>query len=173
MTADSDDLHDSTPKPGPKPAADYEVGYGRPPKSGQFRPGKSGNPEGRRRKPLTVSENLAQILNERVQVMEGGQPRKLSKLTIILKALVNKAAKGDTGALRAILDIQRSHEGSTSATLEPLLLDEDSQKIIEMFLQQQGIEGNVSVADGGSSPRTESSVDNTFLPGGDTSETPS
>lgn len=27
---------------------DYEVGYGRPPKHGQFQKGKSGNPSGRR-----------------------------------------------------------------------------------------------------------------------------
>ena len=28
---------------------DYEVGYGRPPKSGQFKKGQSGNPKGRPR----------------------------------------------------------------------------------------------------------------------------
>jgi len=26
---------------------DYEVGYGKPPKHGQFKPGQSGNPKGR------------------------------------------------------------------------------------------------------------------------------
>ena len=34
--------------------ADYEVGYGRPPKNSQFKPGQSGNPRGRRK----VSGNI-------------------------------------------------------------------------------------------------------------------
>jgi len=35
-------------KPNQQPSkGDYQVGYGRPPKAGQFQPGKSGNPNGR------------------------------------------------------------------------------------------------------------------------------
>ncbi|QFT92868.1 hypothetical protein FIU86_08430 [Roseovarius sp. THAF9] len=39
---------------------DYEVGYGRPPESGRFRKGQSGNPAGRR----AEQERFASVLRE-------------------------------------------------------------------------------------------------------------
>jgi hypothetical protein len=40
-------------------AENYEVGYGRPPKEFQFRPGRSGNPRGRPRRTLSFVPELA------------------------------------------------------------------------------------------------------------------
>ena len=50
---------------------DYEVGYGKPPKAGRFKPGQSGNPRGRPKGTLNLKTDLQQELAERISVREG------------------------------------------------------------------------------------------------------
>jgi hypothetical protein len=47
----------ATSKP-PKPPGQYDVGYGKPPAKGQFKPGQSGNPGGRRKGQPTPKKRL-------------------------------------------------------------------------------------------------------------------
>ena len=54
---------------------DYEVGYGRPPKHGQFPPGKSGNPKGRPSRHRNFRLVLETVLNETVRMREGEKVR--------------------------------------------------------------------------------------------------
>ena len=86
-------------------AAEYEVGYGRPPKFTRFKPGTSGNPKGRPR----VSKNLAaafeSALSERVPVNDNGKRKKILMSEAIAKQATRKAAGGDLGALRLVVDL--------------------------------------------------------------------
>ena len=77
---------------------DYEVGYGKPPRSTRFKKGQSGNPRGRPSGSKNLSTLLSEALNEPVIVTENGRRRKISKRQAIIKQLVNQSAKGD-GAL--------------------------------------------------------------------------
>lgn len=83
---------------------EYEVGYRMPPRSSQFTPGRSGNPKGRPRGSRNASTLLDEALKERVTVSENGRRRKVTKLEVILKQLVNTAAKGDHRATRLLLE---------------------------------------------------------------------
>ena len=47
---------------------DYEIGYGRPPKSTRFKPGQSGNPKGRKKGSKNTYSILRDILNQKVTV---------------------------------------------------------------------------------------------------------
>src|SRR4051812_27923726 len=84
---------------------DYEVGYGRPPKHSQFKPGESGNPLGHRRPQKSLKSIIRGEFNAKVTVHEGGQPVQLTKLEVVFKALMAKAAKGDTAALRQVIQL--------------------------------------------------------------------
>lgn len=74
-------------------------GRGRPPKSGRFRPGQSGNPKGRppgskRQAPYEL------VLGRIVTITEGGVPRKMSARDAFLHALAKRGMEGDVLAGR-------------------------------------------------------------------------
>lgn len=77
---------------------DYDVGYGRPPKSGRFKKGKSGNPRGRPRGARNFTSVVTEQLNEKVPVKVKGRARKMSKLDLIVMRLINDALNGDARA---------------------------------------------------------------------------
>ena len=82
--------------------ADYDVGFGKPPKSGQFKKGTSGNPAGapskRKRKPVDV----VAILNESIEVKTSGGRKKMPAFEVGVRQLVQRGLK--QGNLSAILD---------------------------------------------------------------------
>jgi Family of unknown function (DUF5681) len=81
----------------------YKVGYGKPPKSGQFKRGKSGNPKGRPKGGLKLATDLAAELNEQITVREDGKSRRVSKQRALIKSLMAKALQGDVRANAAVL----------------------------------------------------------------------
>ena len=83
--------------------SEYKIGYGKPPKSSQFKRGKSGNPEGRPKGSLKLATDLAAELNEQITVREDGRARRVSKQRALIKSLMAKALQGDIRANAAIL----------------------------------------------------------------------
>ncbi len=83
--ADSSDpnIHPSKPQSDP---SDYKVGYGKPPRHGQFRKGTSGFPSGRPKRPPGISIK---------EILDGDQRGKngevISRREAVVIALVNEA----------------------------------------------------------------------------------
>ena len=92
--------------------APYEVGFGKPPRSTQFKPGRSGNPTGRPRGAKNFAVAIEQELITRVTVTENGRRRRISKREVIAKHLVNKAASGDLKAIPLLLNEARAHQSN-------------------------------------------------------------
>lgn len=81
---------------------DYTVGYGKPPKAGQFRKGRSGNPNGRPKTPTGPDSHLILELSKQITVNEDGQRKRISKYQAFMTRLVNTAISGDLAAARIL-----------------------------------------------------------------------
>lgn len=81
----------------------YDVGYGKPPKPGQFKKGQSGNPKGRPKGAKGVKASLKRELTSPITVRERGREIKLSKAEVLAKGLMGDALKGDAKARMEIL----------------------------------------------------------------------
>ena len=77
---------------------DYEVGYGRPPRTSQFKSGQSGNPKGRPKGSKNLQTYLDEELNRRIPVTQNGETRMMPKVQVAVVQQVDKAVKGDTKA---------------------------------------------------------------------------
>ena len=83
-----------------KPSGDNEVGYGKPPKEHQFKPGQSGNIKGRPKSRKSGLTDISGLLNEPVKVKAGGKVREMGPFEAGLWKLARRAVDKD---LRAIL----------------------------------------------------------------------
>ena len=113
---------------------DSEVGYGRPPKATQFKPGQSGNPKGRpkgakTRRFASGGYNLHDAFRAEadriIVVQEGDQQVEMTQLQAVLRRLMIMAMKGDLDAIRMLLryaeQMQREDQQLHERLLEQIL----------------------------------------------------
>jgi hypothetical protein len=86
---------------------DYEIGYRKPPKSGQFKKGVSGNPSGRPKKLSDFASELARELNSKLVINENGKRKVIKKSEGLAKQLGNKAVSGNLPAVRLVMSVDR------------------------------------------------------------------
>ena len=99
--------------------AAYEVGYGRPPIEGRFKPGVSGNPRGRpKRQPSAVADHIDDVLAKPMTFREKGRQRIATRGEVILKVVIDRALSGDVSAAQDLLRLIRQAErsGFTAST---------------------------------------------------------
>ncbi len=84
---------------------DYDVGYRRPPKSGQFKKGHSGNPKGRPRASKNVGTMLEEVFFRKITITENGSKRDVTMLEAILRQLANGAVKGELRSMDRVLKL--------------------------------------------------------------------
>jgi Family of unknown function (DUF5681) len=116
-----------------------EVGYGRPPKSGQFRRGQSGNPKGRPKVARSLATKVRAVLSRKITVMERGRPTSRSAVEAILHTYLERAIRGDTKTGAFLLgQLERLQAESTESSAD--VLSERDHEIIQNFFQQFGVE---------------------------------
>jgi hypothetical protein len=98
---------------------DYEVGYKKPPRHTRFRQGRSGNPNGRPKQARNLLTDLHEELQQRITVREGGTERRISRQRAVVMRLLDKALKGELGAMAKLLDLVLRHEAAAGSGCEP------------------------------------------------------
>src|SRR6266480_165350 len=75
------------------------VGYKQPPRKSQFKPGKSGNPRGRPRRKVNMSESLNRVLDDKIVVTGLGKGK--TGLEAFVQSIVDRVLQGDSKGSRA------------------------------------------------------------------------
>ena len=93
-----------------QPKQEEAVGYRRPPKSGRFKKGKSGNPGGRRKKNGLIKLDVEGILQEFFSVKVAGQTRTMSAKEVEIRQILKKAIeKKDFRSIAYLLELFEKH----------------------------------------------------------------
>lgn len=126
------------------------VGFGKPPKKNQYKPGQSGNPNGRPKGAPNLYKTISKHAAKKVTVIENGVKRQMAKLDVVISAMFNKASKGDVAAARLLTTLifaakQLSGEeyqpGFSEADLAAILVEADWQANLVKLKQEQA-DGN-------------------------------
>lgn len=114
MTKIRNGSNDAETRPQEHDDADYEVGYGKPPKHSRFKPGQSGNPKGRPRGEKGFEATLKRELDRKVLVTLNGRSTEISRADAMMKRVVEQGMKGNLRAIRFIAE----YDSKIAAKLE-------------------------------------------------------
>ena len=109
---------------------DEDIGYKKPPKASQWKPGQCGNPKGRPKKIKDFFKLLDLELGQPVQITINGQLQTLTKGEFIVKNIVNSAMKSDRAAQKLVVASMKSNQA-----IEEFELDEGDREALEALLQ--------------------------------------
>lgn len=121
-----------TPKDGN--GRDKTVGYGRPPRQHQFKPGKSGNPKGRPKGSKNAQTILREIMTRRIPARVGGKTVRMTVCEAIFTKITEDALKGDPKSASFLINRFDMNEPEAAVqALEAGAVEET--EIIESFVQ--------------------------------------
>jgi Family of unknown function (DUF5681) len=84
-----------------EPSETETVGYKRPPSNTQFKPGKSGNPRGRRKRKVDMSTALNKAFNDKIVVK--GLGKTLTGMEAFVQSIVDRALRGESKAIPELM----------------------------------------------------------------------
>src|SRR5262245_24250666 len=113
-------------------AREYDVGYRKPPKHKQFKPGQCGNPRGRPKGARNEATILCELLDhKKLEVREKGRARAVTVREGILLRVIEDALKGNTKSAAFILN---RYALMVSGEIQQAELTGDDQAVLEAFL---------------------------------------
>lgn len=135
---------------------DYDVGFRKPPKQTRFVKGQSGNPSGRPKGKRNWATVLHSILEQKVTVIENGRSKEVTKWEAATTQLANKAAGGDTNAIRLLLQIMPTMESQLAKAGIPVFNDEQDKKVVSELLKRMGVPVTVIIGPASSGKKGDS-----------------
>ena len=131
--------------PDAKAQEEYRVGPGRPPKQFQWKPGQSGNPQGRKRTSGSMASDLKAVLEralgKRVTLRQGERERTVTMATAGIEQLVAAFAKGDRYARRDLFDLAAKLGIDLKARIEQALETDfaaEDRALLDDYVKRHG-----------------------------------
>ena len=126
----------------------YTVGYGKPPKSTQFKPGQSGNPKGRTKGSRNgIYTYIQRELNSSITLTDGS---KITKEQGFARQLTNKALRGDIQSQKLLFNIHQKGQRKDKAELFMGRLIKEgyvTEEMIDNFLYHNKIISSAKLCD--------------------------
>lgn len=126
---------------------EYSVGYRKPPKHAQFRPGQSGNPKGRKKGTKSMKTLAQKTLTAKVAVRTGKGPKQMMRIEALLHKMVELGMKGNPRALLALFSMYQSAVpeivGTDMGQVTQPLSESDEAALAalkEILLSEEGIQ---------------------------------
>jgi hypothetical protein len=113
---------------------DEDVGYGRPPRANQFKPGQSGNPKGRKKGVKNEATILLGLLQQQVALNDRGKKRNITLLEAVLRRVIEDGLKGNIKSAAFLLN--RYHMHVTGSEAGPSQIGDDDKVVLEAFLKE-------------------------------------
>jgi hypothetical protein len=88
-------------------SADHDVGYKKPPKAGQFKTGKSGNPKGRPKGSTTMKAIVEKVVMRRVPARIEDSVKWIPMIEFVLMKLLTFAGRGDMKAFDSFVKLAK------------------------------------------------------------------
>ena len=117
-----------------KPKSNDDVGYKKPPRHTQFKPGQSGNPKGRPKNARGLKTDLKAELVSKMKIRMNGQEQSGTKQQLMLRTLSARAASGDVRATQVILNLVMQVFGPEDHITGPKILSPQDQQILDQLL---------------------------------------
>lgn len=112
---------------------DYKVGYGKPPKEHQFKPGQSGNPKGGRKPAKTLEDLFFKESGKKVPVKIGGEAITLSKREALVKCIFGEALNRNLKAAQLVFSILGQADAKLLAAEAQDLSTEEVEILKDLF----------------------------------------
>lgn len=112
-----------------------DVGYGRPPREYQFKPGQSGNKRGRPKGSKNEATIIEELSSRKVEVRQNGREKKITLLEAIWLRCAEDALKGNLKAAAFLLNRIKQLEPSSEQPANDVP-DMDDRKVLEFYAQQ-------------------------------------
>jgi len=126
-----------------RPTVPYQIGKGRPPKSTRWKPGQSGNPNGRPKGSKNASTMAKAALGRKVAATVNGRRRQLTVVEIAYRRLGDKAMAGDQKALGFLLLLANNMEPPETGSTDSVTTSEQDLAIITDYFRRNRTKGGL------------------------------
>lgn len=111
----------------------FDVGYGKPPKESRFVKGQSGNPNGRPKGKKNLATLIEDAIYEPIKISVNGKKQNTTKIEVIMKQLVNKAATGDNPSTKILFSLLPFINQLKDEDMSPAAIQEADAAILELL----------------------------------------
>jgi hypothetical protein len=117
-------------------AADYPVGYGKPPLASRFKRGTSGNAKGRPKGSKNLKTLIRDAMTASISIQEGAKTKRVSRIEGVVLRQLQKALMGSDQAAMAVVKMALQLgflEGSTD-NFDAVALTRDDEQILSELI---------------------------------------